>query len=523
MGLYSFVDTTSQQPGSLSFPAEAMSINGVYIENQISGYRTLYTKGRELLGADVDSYQVGNTPGAYFRSKKLPSRTITVGYQLLGTSNSDFRTKFNNLNKLLNFEQAKLIFYDEQDKYFIGTKASVGEVPAGRNSVIGEFTILCADPYKYATTTKTAVFAAVTPTDGLPYLQATVANSGTVAVPIDYSITNTAENGFIGIVGTNAAMQYGYLEEADTAVGTMSQTIFNYETGAALAAVAATDINTYTEFGVNGTAEAYDATINSQTVSVMRLTGETQTSSGQKWQGAGRVISLANPAQDFVCTGRVWFQNSYTGTKISPIGLLDLSLIDENNNRFSRILVAKQSSQSIVTDATMYAGGQKAYNARFNATSDSGGGTKSKPNGAIIEISKSGGTFKFDFSGTKASISIPDLATTKCSKVVVSICFYAAGAVSNVTPVMYWKSLKFVQNNVDYEYDVPNRYQAGDVLTIVGSEAKAYKNGVPCIDDEIIGTEYFKAEPGNNTIQIVQSSWAQTQPTATATIREAWI
>lgn len=47
-------------------------------------------------------------------------------------------------------EDAELIFNDEQDKFFVGTPCVIGAVEPGRNSVVGEFEILCADPFKYS-------------------------------------------------------------------------------------------------------------------------------------------------------------------------------------------------------------------------------------------------------------------------------------------------------------------------------------------------------------------------------------
>ena len=44
--IYEFTDTI-EQPGVLPLPAEALQINGEYIENLIDGYRTLSVQGRE--------------------------------------------------------------------------------------------------------------------------------------------------------------------------------------------------------------------------------------------------------------------------------------------------------------------------------------------------------------------------------------------------------------------------------------------------------------------------------------------
>lgn len=44
---YKFIDVDDDIESFL--PAEAMSYNGVYLENEIEGYRTLNVSGRELM------------------------------------------------------------------------------------------------------------------------------------------------------------------------------------------------------------------------------------------------------------------------------------------------------------------------------------------------------------------------------------------------------------------------------------------------------------------------------------------
>ena len=83
---YSFVDTVAGQGGSAGLPSEAMKYNGVYLENEIPGYRTLYVQGRELMGAEVRDKQITGLDGSVYYGKTYPPRTIVVGYQLIAAS-----------------------------------------------------------------------------------------------------------------------------------------------------------------------------------------------------------------------------------------------------------------------------------------------------------------------------------------------------------------------------------------------------------------------------------------------------
>lgn len=114
------------------------------------------------------------------------------------------------MNQILSAEQVKVIFNDEPDKYFIGTKEGNTDIEPGKNSVIGEFDIYCADPRKYSTTLKEFIG---TEEDGI--VTVNIQNDGTEDAIIDYEITNNSESGYLGIVSEKGAMEFGKIEEAD--------------------------------------------------------------------------------------------------------------------------------------------------------------------------------------------------------------------------------------------------------------------------------------------------------------------
>lgn len=147
--MYNFIDVTETSEGVV-LPSEALKINGEYIENQVKGYRTLNVSGREALSPELDTFSTGIRDGTTLKSKRFPDRIILVSYQLRAETNEDFRNAYNKLAAILNVEDAELIFNDEPDKFFVGTPSAIGDVEPGTNSVIGEFEILCADPFKYS-------------------------------------------------------------------------------------------------------------------------------------------------------------------------------------------------------------------------------------------------------------------------------------------------------------------------------------------------------------------------------------
>lgn len=148
--MYEFIDVNEQQT-TTPLPAEAVSINGRYLENIVEGYRTLYTKGRESLPTELDTYKVGSADGERVKGRRYPARTLTVGFQLIADTPEEFRQSFNHLNNLLSAEESDFVFNDETDKYFSGRAIMNAQVEAGTNSVKGEWSIYCAYPFKRST------------------------------------------------------------------------------------------------------------------------------------------------------------------------------------------------------------------------------------------------------------------------------------------------------------------------------------------------------------------------------------
>lgn len=147
--MYEFRDIHEVSEGDI-LPSEALQINGDFIENLIPGYRTLNVSGREALSPELETLETGSRDGSTLKGKRYPARIITVRYQLIAESDEAFREAYNQLAAILNVEEAELIFNDELDKFFIGTPSAMSEVEPGRNAVVGEFEILCADPFKYS-------------------------------------------------------------------------------------------------------------------------------------------------------------------------------------------------------------------------------------------------------------------------------------------------------------------------------------------------------------------------------------
>nr|WP_237738568.1 distal tail protein Dit [Lacticaseibacillus paracasei] len=87
-----------------------------------------------------------------------------------------------------------------------------------------------------------------------------------------------------------------------------------------------------------------------------------------------------------------------------------------------------------------------------------------------------------------------------------------------------WQDSYFEWINVDYWDDIPNRFKDGDVVQIDVANRRVLVNGFEDRTLQTIGNDWggFKIQPGNNTIELLTSSWAK-QCKAEVSWQEAWL
>lgn len=157
MSLYDFKDI-NEAKAVYNRTVENLTINGNDLSMSVPGFTVLYVKGRESIPIDIDELDDEVSNGRTFQRKRHRGRPILVGYQIDAKTPEEFRESFNVLNSWLNIDQARYVFADEPGYYFVGTVSDIETPEGGSNCVKGEFTIYCADPYKYSIAESTANF-----------------------------------------------------------------------------------------------------------------------------------------------------------------------------------------------------------------------------------------------------------------------------------------------------------------------------------------------------------------------------
>lgn len=507
--MYAFVNTVNSGIVGTNLPTEAMSYNGVYLENEIDGYRTLSVTGRELMESEVTDQEIDGMDGSYYRYKTTPARTITVKYQLRARGSREFRDAFNKMNKLLSGEQVKVIFNDESDKYFIGTKTSNTQVDGGSNNVIGEIEIYCSDPRKYSTTEKE-----FTATDGV----LNIVNEGTVPVSIDYDVQTTSETGYIGLVSENGIMQYGKIEELDGEA---------YQRSELLATIddfinckddtSGTDVM-HPQYGANGTCATYNW-FNQKFIGF-------GTVGTKKGRANGGLRTLEIPADSNGIKGAKnfysYFHLVFWAGLMGQTGEMCINFLTANNKLICGCSWYKTDAIGNTGHYEIWANGKMLRQWGYT-TSHLQYQNPWYWNWGHCDIYKEGANIRFFYYGGYYNYYIPEIENMECTKIQIAFKQWGDRSGNKLMSRIGFDVINFTKNNVSKWSDIPNRYPSGTKITIDGKSSHVYVNGMARPEDEVLGTQYFKAPVGTTEVKCTCSEWTKSQPIVKAKIREAWL
>lgn len=509
--MYNFVDTIENTTNARLLPTEALYINGVCIENEIEGYTTLTVSGREPFNMAYSENQIGDR--LYLEDYYQDSRIIEVEYRLIADTPEALMEKFNKLNGLLNFKEARILFEDEPEKYYIGTKTASDTPKKGRLNIVSTFEIYCPDPHKYSRVTKT--FQASLNANGI--LEATIVNAGTASAPVNYAIKHHHDNGFIGIVSEYGVIQMGKIDEVDFTPYKQNEMLIN--------------TNAFTEFAddTGENAENPDKLTNGK-LAVGEISGEKMLHLSESGTGAntthGGMISFTLPPDSEGKTGAVNFYSFFRGWfetgLVNQIATMSINYLDGDDNLIFSYIIEKIALTSNIARVLFRVGGNSIktyFTANFTPSYQEGDNPYNFAHGHA-DVVKEGGKISAYFNGGRKEINVPELENVACEKVQIYIGQHGD---TNFISRAYFRSFLFQKLNVEKWADSPNRYSDGSEVVVNGKEGKIYVNGILRMSDEIKGSQYFQIPPGETKIQFYYSDFSDPPPAVTAEIREGWL
>ena len=456
---------------------------------------------------------IENVNGGEFTHSTYSPKQIVMEFRISNSTAkelSEFRRKMSEI--LYSKEPKTLIFSDEPNIYY---EAIVDGEPVLEEDDMyssGTITWLIPDGVAYSTAEKQ--FTGVQQNG---YQTITIQNNGTEWCDVDYEITHQHENGFIGLVSQYGVIQLGKQEEADGENYEASEELFN---GYGLFQDDHGTSYQNPENTTQGTLEVR----NVAGYNVMALKGG-QATSGY-WNGGMKTLTIPvdsegrRGAKNFYCYTQHWFETGLMG----QTGAQTIAFLTGDNKVICAMSINKSDSVGNTARVEWFAPGNTLIRREeFQPTAYEGNPFNLKM-GCHNDFLKEGEKLRIFWYGTYMERNIPEIKDMECEKIQVWIGQWGDRNLSNqYVTHNYLKSIRFRKDNVDKYQDVPNRYRAGDVVSIDGESTKVYVNGMVAKGDEINGSNYPKVPPGTTEVQFCYSSFSSPPPQIKAKIREVYL
>lgn len=491
-----------------------MSLSVKFNDQELGKYLNVLSGFSPFNGVDRETELLDGAEsrkGEEFGYTTYKSRLIEMPFELIG----DIAESYNKIQKILNVsEPKKLVFGNYPNRYFYAIPN--GNLDITQVSIFGKGTITWIVPDGVAYSVAEFDFDGVQQ-DG--YQTITVQNNGTEWADVDYEITHNHENGFIGLISQYGIIQLGKEEEAD------GETYKASEVLAKGFGKFATDHGTSAQNPSNttsGTLEVRDVAGND----CLLLAGG-QSGSANWWNGGMKTITIpadsegATGSKNFYCYTQHWFETGLMG----QTGAQTIAFLTGDNQVICAMSINKSDLVGNMAHVDWFGPKNKLLKSiDFSPTNGEGNPYNLKMGGGHNDFLKEGERLRIFWYGQYFTYTLPEIKNMECKKVQIWIGQWGNRNLGNQYVTRnYIKHFSFTKNNVEKYRDIPNRYKAGDVVTIDGESAKVLVNGMSARGDEITGTDYFKVPPGTTEIQFCYSSFSSPPPRIRAKIREVYL
>ena len=493
------------------YPSAAFKINGVFIEDSISGYHTLNAKGKWTLEKELLTADAPTRNGSVYLGSRYPTREIEIEYMIKGNNWDDLQTKYTSLMRILDAENAEIIFNGEPDKYLKGSFSIGSDIDTSFWTRNGTFTIICTDPFKYSVTeysvTASSNLFNVT-YNGTYKGYPTFVTTFPKTEDADGDSTTTSQCGYVGFVDQREhVLQFGDPTETDWADVQYPATVpidKSFKT---------------TNYWTQNNTRVIDGTIAGSigTNSTNKYMYASAWGSGTGWHGPtlSRIITGETPP---IGTNFKFRWKQFIKATASEYGATEALLW--NNDNGTRTLVGGvsifKSTKDTKCKVYLYVGSTTSKK-NYSVECSQIGVCEMKKIGNKITFTVGGKTFSY------ASNNITDLVANE-----VTFHFMKKGTTSTLTASrIYWAYLqRFSFEN--YE-DVENIFMPGDVLTVETQKAGVYlDDGSATIDAAYLGAlgndwEDFCLVSGSNTVGVDYSSFTTEPPEFVMKYRERFL
>lgn len=489
---------------------------------ELTQYITVASDFHLWQGADFDPQFSENEilSGSEFNYTRFGTKTIPVPFYTCTGSVEDY----NQLQRILKVKEPKeLRFSSLPNLTFLA-------IPSGdldydkitRNAGKGTINFIIADGLAHSKTAREFEFAKNS--DGI--WETEIVNDGSEDAYVNYKIKLKKESGFVGIVSEYGAMQFGKVDEADGYTARKNVTVLSNQKGD-FANWADGTVCYENQRKIVTTQMTSDAAFNGR-LGLLPSSFRTSGTSGALQYGAVKEYTLTNPISQWYIWARAWFETGLMG----QTGAWCLTVLDESNHLIAGMAIEKDDTVGNTANIRFLmgdgSGGSRTvktipFTPSYSLPPNPYGSEGRDTNSNMFDLVKEKDRVQFFWYGGYYPFYDSRLANVKAKKIQFFVGQYAGrNTTDRKVTHHYLNDFSFYQLHVDYWKDVPNRYPSGSTIAIDGKKGQIKVNNQIRLDDEILGTTYFKVPPGETKVRLLVSSFAEVA-SATATIQEVYI
>ena len=420
-------------------------------------------------------------------------------------------------------ETHELVLPDEPNRYYNAIPTGDVELE-GISNWYDETTIKFFVPDGVAHISATRSFNFVKNDFGV--YEAEIVNDGSEDAYVSYEIKLKKESGYVGIVSEYGAMQFGKYDEADGYTARKNVTVLSNQKGD-FANWADGTVCYENQRKIVTTQMTSDAAFNGR-LGLLPSSFRTSGTSGALQYGAVKEYTLTNPISQWYIWARAWFETGLMG----QTGAWCLSVLDESNHLIAGMAIEKDDTVGNTANIRFLmgdgSGGSRTvktipFTPSYWLPPNPYGSEGRAKNSNMFDLVKEKDRVQFFWYGGYYPYYDSRLANVKAKKIQFFVGQYAGrNTTDRKVTHHYLNDFLFQKLHVDYWKDVPNRYPSGSTIAIDGEKGQIKVNNQIRLDDEILGTTYFKVPPGKTKVRLLVSSFAEVA-SATATIQEVYI
>lgn len=175
-----------------------VSINGVWLNEAVPGYRTHSVDGRRDSTIELANKELGRRDGSYFRYKRLKDRVIKIDFGLLSDTRLDAQKSLDKLISILDTTNMKVSFFDEPNVYVICnlsnfTSDEKDATASGVYFFTGTIELTLNDVYKYS-----SFETKVSKQENMDTI--TLVNNGSAPTPLTITSKIKKDSAYLGFV-----------------------------------------------------------------------------------------------------------------------------------------------------------------------------------------------------------------------------------------------------------------------------------------------------------------------------------